>query len=125
MPEAPTGREALLTAFERLFERATSKLNVTCTPEEKEEARRSFVERYGDALQMVEQADLPPISESMMTRMEAAIDDLSPASIAAHLATGPLALHVQEFMRTLALRAAEQRLIEQLAGRADDTYGGN
>jgi len=57
--------------------------------------------------------------------MEAAIDELSPAYIAAHLATGPLALHVQEFIRSIAVRAAEQRVLEHLANRADDTYGGN
>jgi hypothetical protein len=57
--------------------------------------------------------------------MEAAIDELPPAYVAAHLATGPLALHVQEFMRSLAVRAAEERLLEHLADRADDSYGGN
>ena len=59
------------------------------------------------------------------TSLEAAIDELSPAYIAAHLATAPLAIHVQEFMRSLAMRAAEQRLLEHLADRADDSYGGN
>jgi hypothetical protein len=121
----PRGREAVLSAFDRLFDRAANKLNVSCTAEEKEAVRRDFLERYSDALQLVDQAEFPPIPEPVMERLEEAIDRLTPASIAAHLATGPLAMHVQEFMRTLALRAAEQRLLEQLANRADDSYGGN
>jgi hypothetical protein len=119
------GREAVIAAFDRLFDRALARLNVSCSAEEKEEARRTFLERYEQALQFVDQTDLPPIPEPAMARMEQAIDQLSPAVIAGHLATAPLAMHVQEHMRALALRAAEQRLLEQLASRADDSYGGN
>jgi hypothetical protein len=121
----PTGREVILTAFDRLFDRAADKLNLECTDEERAEAKRFFTERYDDALQILDQAEFPQIDEPVMTRMEDAIDTLSPAYVAAHLATGPLALHVQEFMRTLAVRAAEQRVLEHLASRADDPYGGN
>lgn len=121
----PTGREGLFSAFDRLFERAAQKLNMTFTPEERDEAKRYFVERYAEALQLIETAQLPPIPEALMERMEAAIDGVSPAVVAGYLATGPLALHVQEFARTLAARAAEQRLLEQLASRADESYGGN
>lgn len=121
----PKGREVLLSAFDRLFDRAADKLKLDCSTEERAAAKRYFTDRYDDALQMLDQADFPPIAEPVMARMEAAIDELSPAYVAAHLATGPLALHVQEFMRALAVRAAEQRLIEHLASRADDTYGGN
>ena len=121
----PTGREVLLTAFDRLFDRATEKLSLECTAEERAEAKRFFTERYDDALQVLDQAQFPAIDEPVMANMEAAIDKLSPAYIAAHLATGPLALHVQEFMRSLAVRAAEQRVLEHLASRAEDAYGGN
>jgi hypothetical protein len=121
----PTGREVLLTAFDRLFDRAAEKLNLECSDEERAEAKRFFTERYDDALQILDQAQFPAIDEPVIANMEAAIDKLSPAYIAAHLATGPLALHVQEFMRTLAVRAAEQRVLEHLANRAEDAYGGN
>jgi hypothetical protein len=121
----PKGRDVLLTAFDRLFDRAADKLKLACTDEERAEAKRYFTERYGDALQILDQAGFPPIGEPVMTRMEEAIDELSPAYIAAHLATGPLALHVQEFMRSLAVREAEKRLLEHLASRAGDPYGGN
>ena len=122
---APTGREVLLTAFDRLFEKAANKLQLECTPEERAEAKRFFTERYDDALKILDNAEFPAIEEPVLTRMEAAIDELSPAYIAAHLATGPLALHVQEFIRSIAVRAAEQRVLEHLANRADETYGGN
>ncbi len=120
-----TGREVLLTAFDRLFDKAAGKLHLECTPEERDEAKRFFSERYDEALQLLDKAEFPAIDEPVMERMEAAIDELSPAYIAAHLATGPLALHVQEFMRSIAVRAAEQRVLEHLANRADESYGGN
>ena len=118
------GRKALLTAFDRLFQRAADKLNFSCTPEEQDEAKQRFIERYDEVLRVIDQGELP-LGESAVTRMEAAIDELSPAAVAGHLATGPLVLHLQETMQQIALRAAEQRLLEQLAGRADDRYGGN
>ena len=118
------GRRALLTAFDRLFQRAADKLNFSCTPEEQDEAKQRFIERYDEVLRVIDQGELP-LGESAVTRMEAAIDELSPAAVAGHLATGPLVLHLQETMQQVALRAAEQRLLEQLAGRADDRYGGN
>ncbi|HSP96202.1 MAG TPA: hypothetical protein VL049_03005 [Candidatus Dormibacteraeota bacterium] len=122
---SPTGREVLLTAFDRLFDRAADKLHLECTAEERAEAKRFFTERYDDALRILDQAEFPAIDEPVMARLEAAIDRLSLAYIAGHLATGPLALHVQEFVRTLAVRAAEQRVLEHLANRADESFGGN
>jgi hypothetical protein len=118
------GRRALLTAFDRLFQRAADKLNFSCTPEEQDEAKQRFIERYDEVLRVIDQGELP-LGESAVTRMEAAIDELSPAAVAGHLATGPLVLHLQETMQQIAVRAAEQRLLKQLAGRADDRYGGN
>jgi hypothetical protein len=121
----PTGRDALLTAFDRLFDRAADKLHIECSDADRAEAKKYFTDRYDEALQLIDKAAFPAISEDSMQRMEQAIDGLSPAYIAAHLATGPLALHVQEFMRQLALRAAEQRLVEHLTSQAEDRYGGN
>jgi hypothetical protein len=121
----PTGRKALLSAFDRLFDRAASKLNLACSDEERAEAKKYFADRYEEALQLLDKAEFPAIAEPSMTRMEQAIDALSPAFVAAQLATGPLAVHVQEFIRQIALRAAEKRLIEHMANRADGAYGGN
>jgi uncharacterized protein YqgV (UPF0045/DUF77 family) len=119
------GREALLTAFDRLFDRAAGKLNFTCSPEEREEARRSFSERFEQALEMVEKAGVPALPEPMLTHMESAIDELSPAVIASHLAAVPLAVHMQEVTRQIVVRAAEQKVLEHFVSRADDAYGGN
>ncbi|MEO8601198.1 MAG: hypothetical protein ABI629_01340 [bacterium] len=121
----PTGKEAVLSAFDRLFDRAATKLNLTCSDDERAEAKKYFTDRYADALELLDKADFPPIAQPSMTRMEQAIDGLSPAFVAAHLASGPLALHVQEFMRQIALRAAEQRLVEHMTRQADNVYGGN
>ncbi len=121
----PTGRDAVLTAFDRLFDRAACKLHIECSDDDRAEAKKYFTDRYADALQLIDKAQFPTIGETSMARMEEAIDGLSPALIAAHLATGPLGVHVQEFMRQLALRAAEQRLLEHLTNQVDDRFGGN
>jgi hypothetical protein len=124
MPEA-RGREALLAAFDRLFERAARKLNVELTPEDREEAKRNFSARYEEVLRLVDDAAAPGVPDALLQRMETAIDELSPASVAAHIATVPLAMHVQETLRQIALRAAEQKVLEHYVQRADDRYGGN
>lgn len=120
-----TSKEVLLTAFDRLFDRAANKLELEYSDEDRDEARRSFADRYEHALETLDEMGLGGIPESTMQRMEEAIDDLSPVQVAGYLATGPLALQMQKLARTLALRAAEQRLIEQLVASADDSYGGN
>jgi hypothetical protein len=125
MTTEATGKQAVLEAFDRLFDRALGKFNFDCSPEEKAEIRKNFVERYGEALQALDKAQFPAFPETALTDMEAAIDSVSPAHVAGYLAVGPLAVHVQEFMQRIAMRAAEQRLLEQLAAQADDTYGGN
>lgn len=125
MTTEQTGRDTVLGAFDRLFDRAASKLNFDCSAEDKAEVRRHFEERYGEALQLLDQAEFPAFSENAIEGMEAAIDAVSPAHVAGYLAIGPLSVRVQEFMRRLALRAAEQRLLEHLANQADDAYGGN
>jgi len=41
-----TGREAMLQAFDRLFDRAAKKLHVECSADEKEAAKKQFEERF-------------------------------------------------------------------------------
>ncbi len=120
-----TGRESILRAFDRLLEKAAVKLRLACTAEEKDEARRQFAERFHDALQLIDSMGSPSIPESVMEQMEAAIDQLSPAHIAGYLALGPLTMHMQQRLRAIAVKAAEQRLIEHLVSQTDDKYGGN
>ena len=119
------GRQALLDAFDHLLERALAKLDFDCSAAEKEEARKHFVERYEQALQILDAAEFPPIPEATLDEMGSAIDNVTPAQVAAYLAAAPLAGQVQEFVRSIAMRAAEQRLLEHLTQQADSPYGGN
>jgi hypothetical protein len=118
-------REAMLAAFDRLFDRAASKLNFESTAEEREAARNNFASRFDDTLGGVENIDLPAVNEAALARMETAIDEISPAYMATYLATAPLAMYLQETLRRIAVRAAEQRVIEHLVSQADTLYGGN
>lgn len=120
-----TSRQALLSAFDRLFDRAASKLDLECSEQDRDEARQSFIDRYDHTMQSLEQIELPAIADSTIERMEEAIDELSPAQVAGYIATGPLVVHVQKVIHSVAARAAEQRLIEQLVANAEDAYGGN
>jgi hypothetical protein len=123
--EMMNGKEAVLSAFDRLFDRAAAKLKLECDPEEKAEARELFIQRFKPALDAAMLINLEEIPEEVMRSMEEAIDSLSPAQVAGHLASVPLAHQAQQIMQMIANRAAEQRLIEQLISQADDTYGGN
>lgn len=116
---------ALFQAFDRLFDRAAAKLNVEYTDQERDEARRSFAERFRDAIRVIEASGAARVSPEEMREMEAAIDGLSPAHIAGYLAIGPLAVHLGKVMRLLAMKAAERRLIEHLMSQSDDRYGGS
>jgi hypothetical protein len=120
-----TGKEAVLIAFDRLFDKAAAKLRVECSEGEKAEAKRQFTERFSAALDMAGQVSVPSIPEGVMQAMEEAIDHLSPAQVVGYLAAIPLAHQTQEMLRTIAYRAAEQRLLEHLINQADDSYGGN
>lgn len=120
-----TGKQAVLVAFDRLFDRAAAKLKLDCSEAEKAEARQHFAERFGPALEAAQMIDLPEIPEEIVAAMEEAIDKLSMTQIAAHLASIPLAHQAQRLAQMIASRAAEQRLIEHLISQADDTYGGN
>ena len=118
-----TGREALLNAFDRVFESAASKLNVVCTPEERAVAKEAFAERCESALEWAARVEVPELPEEVVGEMEAAIDRLSPADLAGLIASVPLARQTQEMLRTIAYQQAEQRLVEHFAAQADTRFG--
>src|SRR5262245_3444500 len=120
-----TMNETLLRAFDRLFDRAAIKLNLECSDDDRNEARQNFATRFCDALAALETAGGGRVAADVMQEMESTIDELKPAHIAGYLAVGPLALHMHKVMRSLATKAAEQRLLDQLIDQADDRYGGN
>jgi len=120
-----TAREAVLVAFDRLFDKAARKLGVQCDEREKEEAKQRFAERHAAALDAVAQLPMAQIPESVMEAMEETIDGLSPAQVVAQLAAIPLAHHAQQMLRMIAYRSAQQRLLDHLITQADDQYGGN
>ncbi len=120
-----TGREAVLQAFDRLFERAAAKLQIDCSDGQKEEAKRHFAERFSAGLEMINQITMPLLPEEVMRAMEAAIDQLSPAQVVGYLAAIPLVHQTQEMLRALADRAAHQRVLDHLIKQADERYGGN
>jgi hypothetical protein len=120
-----TGKEALLDAFDHLFDRAAVKLNAQCGPGDKAKAKQHFAERFSAALEIAAQVRVPEIPSEVMHNMEEAIEHLSPAQVVGHLASIPLANQAQEMVKMIAYRAAEQRLLEHLIGQADDKYGGN
>jgi hypothetical protein len=119
------GKDAVLLAFDRLFDKAAAKLHIECGGEDKAEAKRHFAERFSAALDVVGQVSTQAIPDEVMQGMEEAIDRLSPAQVVGYLASMPLAHQTQEMLRTIAHRAAEQRLLEHLINQTDDRYGGN
>ena len=120
-----TGREALLQAFDRLFDRAAKKLSVDCSDDDKAEAKRRFEERFSMVLDTLKQLDIPELADDAVRGMEDSIEKLSPADLVGLLASVPLVPQAQEMMRLLAYRAAEQRILEHYVKTADDKYGGN
>ena len=120
-----TGREALLQAFDRLFDAAARKLNVVCTPEERAEAKAQFVSRFESALALAQKVEVPELPSGVLEAMETAIVQLSPAQLAGVIASVPLAQQTQEMLRAIAFRKAEQKLLEHFALQADERYGGN
>jgi hypothetical protein len=120
-----TGREAVLATFDRLFEKAARKLRVTCTEEERTEAKQQFEQRFQATLDIVERVEVPELPEEAIREMEAAVERLSPAEIVGLLASVPLVQQTHEMLRAIAFRAAEQRLLEHVVAQADTRYGGN
>jgi len=108
-----------------LFDRAATKLAIPDDPGAKEEARQQFVERFSSALSAADGVMLNGIPDEAMKTMEDAIEQLSPAQVAGHLASIPIAHQAQQFVRALALRTAEQRMLKHIIEQADDSYGGN
>src|SRR5262245_31457528 len=120
-----TGSEAILQAFDRLFDAAARKLNVTCAPEERAAAKEQFAQRFRAALDIAKKVEVPALPDEVVQAMENAISKLSPAQIVGVIATVPLAQQTQEMLRAIAFQQAEQRLLEHLAQQADTRYGGN
>jgi hypothetical protein len=120
-----TGRDALLQAFDRLFDTAARKLNVVCTPEERAEAKEQFAARFSSALEVAKRVEVEELPTGVVDAMESAIQALSPAELAGVIASVPLAQQTGDMMRAIAFRQAEQRLLEHLALQADTRYGGN
>jgi hypothetical protein len=118
-----TGRDALLQAFDRLFDAAARKIGASCTAEERAEAKAAFVRRFESALEVARRVEVPELPEAAVDAMEAAIANLSPAELAGVIASVPLAQQTQEMLRAVASRQAEQRLLEHLALQADTRYG--
>jgi hypothetical protein len=120
-----TGREALLAAFDRLFEAAAKKLNIACTPQQRDDAKAEFARRFDGALDLAKRVETGPLPPAALEAMVAAIDALSPAELAGVIASVPLAQQAQDMLRSIAYRQAEQRLLEHFASQADTRYGGN
>src|ERR1051326_2634079 len=119
-----TGKEAMLQAFDRLFDRAAKKLHVECSGDEKEAAKRQFEERFAALLESLERVDVGEVPDEVVTNMEGAIDRITPTEVVGLLASIPIAHQGHEMMRQVAYRAAEQRLLDHLIQQADDPYGG-
>jgi hypothetical protein len=120
-----TGRDAVLHAFDRLFDAAARKLNVACTPEERAEAKEQFAARFASALEAAQKLEVEELPSGVVDAMEEAIQGLSPAELAGVIASVPLAQQTSEMLRAIAFRQAEQRLLEHLVKQADTRYGGN
>jgi hypothetical protein len=120
-----TGRDALLNAFDDLFDAAAEKLHASCTPEERAEARDQFAQRFAQALDMTRAVEVREMPPAVLDDMRAAIGRLSPADLAGMIASVPLAHQTQEMLRTLAVREAERKLLHHMASQADTRYGGN
>ena len=115
----------MLLAFDRLFDKAAAKLQIACGLDEKQEAKRLFAERFSAMLGAAEGIIVSEIPEEAMQAMESAVEELSSAQVVGYLATLPLLHQTQDMLRTIAHRAAQQRLLEHLISQTDDTYGGN
>lgn len=120
-----TGKEAMLQAFDRLFDRAATKLRVECSAEDKETAKRQFEQRFAVLLESLNGVEIGEVPDAVLANMEGAIDRISPTELVGLLASIPIAHQGQEMLRQVAYRAAEQRLLDHIIRQADDRYGGN
>lgn len=120
-----TAKETMLAAFDRLFDHAARKLNLDCSPEDKAQSRQQFEERFSGLLDGLGELPIDHIPEEVISGMEKAIDQVSPSEVAGLLASMPIAHQAQEMLRSVAYRAAEQKMLEHLIGQTDDRFGGN
>jgi hypothetical protein len=120
-----TGRQAILDAFDQLFEAAMGRLKVVSTPEERAEARERFAERMRPALDAVDAAQKLELPSTAIADMRQAIERLTPAEVAELVATIPLAQRTQAMLQTLALEQAHDRLLEHITAQATSKYGGH
>ena len=120
-----SARDAILAAFDELYDAAAARLNVPSTPEERAAARARFAERFDKALEMAGAVEMRELPRPALDQMKDAIANLSMAELAGVVASIPLAQQTQEMLRAIAMRQAEQRLLDHLALQADTRYGGN
>jgi hypothetical protein len=120
-----SARDALLAAFDELFDAAAAKLSISPSADERAAARAHFAQRFDKALALAGSIEMAELPRPVLDEMKAAVDRLSMAELAGVVASIPLAQQTQEMLRTIAMQQAEQRLLEHLALQADDTYGGN
>ncbi len=120
-----SARDAILAAFDELFDAAAAKLAISCTPEERAQAREHFAKRFDRALELAGTVEMAELPRPVLDEMKAAVERLPMAELAGVVASIPLAQQTQEMLRAIATRQAEQRLLEHLALEADDRYGGN
>ena len=120
-----TGRDALLDAFDRLFEVAAKKLQVEVTAEQRGDAKDEFTERFGAMLGVADRFESPALPAEILEEMEQQIARTSPIELAGVVASIPLAQRAQEMLRSAALQHAQQKMLEHLAMQADTRYGGS
>ena len=120
-----TGRDALLEAFDGLFQAAAARLHVDVTEAERKDAKAQFAERFGAVLELTGRFESPPLPREVVLDMEAEIARISPVELAGVVAAIPLAQRAQEMLRHVALQHAQQKMLEHLALQADTRYGGN
>jgi len=121
-----TGRQAILEAFDQLFDAAVGRLSATCTPEERAQARAEFAERMTPILEAAEAAQKLELPASVVGDMRQAIERLSPSDIAGLVASIPLAQRTHELLQAVAFDRARQRLLLHLTEQAEPSpYGGH
>lgn len=118
-----SGREALLAAFDALYDAALAKLDATATPEERASARSQFERRFSQALDVTATVEVPGMPTEAVDEMKDAIASLSMAELAGLVATVPLAQRAQQMVRAVAMHTAQQRMLEHLASQADTRWG--
>jgi hypothetical protein len=68
-----SARDAILAAFDELFDAAAAKLAVSVTPEERAEARAHFSERFEKALEMAGTVEMKALPRPVLDEMKAAV----------------------------------------------------